>query len=87
MAKRMTKMEALHEAERLGSSFIANVIFCHYSNPAKKLRGLVNLLHAGHTVTLLRGLDDLLIDGYSASWVVLEEWANRYEKPLAKEVL
>ena len=75
-------MESKHEnyrtADILGAGFLANVIMCHHRNPARKLRGLVKLIRAGHTaVTADFGLDTLLIDGHKASWCVLEEWAIR----------
>ena len=74
----MTKWEAYREAERLGASFLSNVILNWHNNPAKKLKGLVNLLKAGHSVTTgSNHIDVLIIDGYRASWVVLEEWTNR----------
>ena len=73
-----TKQEAYQEADKHGAGFVANVIMSWHRNPARKMRGLVNLLHAGHSVqTAQTAIDVLLIDGVKASWIVLEEWANR----------
>jgi len=74
----MTKVEAYREADKRGAGFLANVIMNWQTNPAKKLKGLVNLLRADHTVDVAsRDLTILMVDGCMASWVVLEEWANR----------
>lgn len=69
----ITKEKAYEEAENLGEGFIANVILNWDSNPAKKLRGLVKLLRAGHSVRLGRRIDVLLIDDVISSWEQLEE--------------
>ena len=55
------------------AAFLANIVICHHSNPAKKLRGLLALLDAGRTVqTASFSLDVLLIDGEKADWQTLE---------------
>lgn len=57
---------------------LANVIVCQHDKPARKLRGLRNLLNAGHTVSLAQfSTDVVLINGHKASWCVLEEWYTR----------
>jgi hypothetical protein len=66
MATQTRKCELYREAGTFGreASFIANVIFCHHRNPAKKLAGLVALLRAGHSVSLASfNMDVLQIDG------------------------
>jgi hypothetical protein len=65
MAKQ-TKIELYKEAQTFGrdASFIANVIFCHHKNPAKKLAGLVAILRSGQSVSLASfDIDTLQIDG------------------------
>ena len=75
----MKKMEAYIEADKKGSGYIANLILMHHHNAAKKLKGLVNLLNAGHSVDVAGfSIDTLKIDGHKASWIVLEEWEKRY---------
>jgi hypothetical protein len=60
------------------ASFVANVIMNWHRNPATKLKGLYNLLNAGHKVRFPEfSINSLVIDGVSASWIVLDEWANR----------
>ena len=74
----MTKMEAYAYASSHGSRFIANVVLCHYSNPAKKLKGIARLLMSGKTVSLgAYSMDHLLIDGRSAEWSDLEKKGTR----------
>lgn len=59
-----TKVELLREADRLGASFLANVIFTGCGHPAKKLAGLVKLLNAGHQVSTQQfEMFKLCIDG------------------------
>jgi len=59
-----TKVELLREADRLGASFLANVIFTGCGHPAKKLAGLVALLRAGHEVNCQQfDMYKLSIDG------------------------
>lgn len=59
-----TKVELLREADRLGASFLANVIFTGCGHPAKKLAGLVELLNAGHQVSTQQfEMFKLCIDG------------------------
>lgn len=74
---KMTKSQAYQEAAKLGAGFLANVVLTSHRNPARKLKGLVNLLNAEHSVKTGNQIDNLLIDGYLASWIVLEEWAKR----------
>ena len=75
----MTKLEAYQEAQTLGAAFVANVVMNWHREPARKLKGLVNLLKAGHSVqTAQTAIDVLLIDGVKASWCVLDEWSNRH---------
>lgn len=73
----MTKVALIRSFSGTEHSFLANVIECHHSNPVRKLRGLRNLVNAGHFVALPVDMDRLTIDGCEASWIVLEEWAKR----------
>jgi len=61
-----------------GDISTANLIMLWHARPAKKLRGMLRLVEAGHTVTTARfALDVLLIDGKRAPWSALEEAASR----------
>lgn len=74
----MTKIEAYRQAEALGAGFIANVIIHQHRNPARKLRGLVNLLRQGTPVRVAdHQIDTLIVNECLAPWAVLEEWAAR----------
>jgi hypothetical protein len=76
----VTKKQAYQAIERLNdrsASFVTNIVMCGHKNPAKKLRGILNLLNAGHTVSAGNTTDHLLIDGVTVSWCVLEEWSTR----------
>lgn len=69
----MTKMEAMNEARKMGAGFIANVIATQHSNPARKLKGLVELLKSGHDVrTAELSIDILIVDGQQFGWEILE---------------
>jgi len=70
----MNKMDYYNEAAGLlGSRFLPNVILNWHSKPARKLKGLCNLLLAGHRVRFAdRKIDVLLIDDEVACWEALE---------------
>ena len=71
----MNKIEAYNEAQKFGAEagFVANVVINHHRNAARKLKGLVEILKAGHDVrTAQFGLDILMIDGTRQGWEVLE---------------
>lgn len=71
----MTKQEAYIQACKHGaeSSFLANVIYTGHRNPARKLKGLVQLLQEGHSCrTGQNAIDQLVIDGKKYDWAVLE---------------
>ena len=74
----INKYHARRECDRLGAGYLSNVIENNHKNPARKLKGLVNLLKAGHDVRISEhSIDIVLIDNHKASWIVLEEWAKR----------
>ena len=77
----MTKMEAYKFLQNNGAGFVANVVLCQHSEPARKLKRLAELVKAGHHVALAQfSIDQLLIDGYSARWSELSErleWRDR----------
>lgn len=75
---RATTISSYREAIQIGNdTFTPNVILLHHRNPYRKLRGLVNLVKAGHHVTVApNSIDLLMIDGVISAWAVLEEWAN-----------
>ena len=59
-------------------SFLVNVIQNWHKTPGSKLMGLLNLVKAGHEVrTAQFAIDRLIIDGFEASWCVLDEWKHR----------
>jgi len=69
----MTKAESLQIAQKYGAEFVAHVIDTQHRNPAAKLRGLAELLEAGHEVrTGQFSIDTLVIDGRGYGWEVLE---------------
>lgn len=69
----MTKQEAYNEAQKMGAGFLANVISAQHGNPARKLKGLVDLLKSGHDVrTAQFSIDTLIIDGRQMGWEILE---------------
>lgn len=71
----MKTFEIIHEIEQYGqeSGFLANVIRTHHRNPARKLKGLLELLRAGHTArTAQFEIDVLVIDGKRFGWEYLE---------------
>ena len=59
-----------------GISFITNVIQCHMSRKAEKMRGLYNLVAAGHEVSSGNTLDLVTIDGAMVPVGRLEEYAE-----------
>jgi len=67
----------LRDAEDKGASFLANVILTNHRGVNRKLRGLVNLLNAGHQVSVAQfSIDLLTIDGRMGySFSVLEQFA------------
>ena len=74
----MTRNQAYQYLQDHDHGFLANVIAKYHKNVARKLRGAVNLIDAQHTVEVAQyKIDKLLIDGVTAPWAVLEEWASR----------
>lgn len=80
----MNKMQAYQAAQDLGAAFVANVILTQHRNAAAKLKGLVEILKAGHEVrTAQFSMDTLLIDGEQRGWEILESpvlvarWSGR----------
>ena len=67
----MTKMEAYRYCQDHGASFIANVVLCHYRDPARKLKRMATLIQSGHSVSLGSSIDTLIIDGCVQPWGVL----------------
>lgn len=76
----MTKDETIHkilEPYNVQTRDLVNVVETH-KNPARKLKGLLRLLQAGHTVKLAAfHIGGLLIDDIAAPWNVLDEWSMR----------
>ena len=72
----LTKMETLRALQaRRDSGFLTNIILTQHRNPARKLRGLLTLLNAGHTVTV--GQEGrLIVNGELRAWVELEMSAD-----------
>lgn len=72
----MTTAQMEHEIRiRFGTDagFIANVIATQHRNRARKLRGLLGLLRAGHEVRIAQfDLDVLLVDNARKEWAFLE---------------
>ena len=75
----ITKAAALREIETYGRGpqFLANVIVNGCSNPARKLRGIVKLLRAGHSVGCTQfSTMDVMIDGsHRGGLAILEDHA------------
>jgi hypothetical protein len=74
-ANAMNAIETYEACMEFGSeaSFVANVIRNHHSHQAAKLRGLLQILKAGHSVrTAQFNIDILIIDGRKFGWEVLE---------------
>ena len=57
------KKEAKQILEINGASFVANVIDCHYKNPAVKLRKLAALILAGRQIASGNTIDEVRVDG------------------------
>ena len=69
----MTKIDYYNSLKSSGHGFMANVIFCHHSNPAMKLRGLFRLVSSGRNVRLADfNMDLLILDGKVISFKSLE---------------
>ena len=71
----MSKSDLLLSIGNCGENarFVANVIQTHHRNPARKLKGLLELLTNGHSVrTGQFEIDALIIDGKRYGWEVLE---------------
>jgi hypothetical protein len=69
-------MQAYKYCQDNGAAFIANVVLCQHSNPARKLKAIANLIQAGHTVSLGSfSIDTLCIDGYVKPWEQLYDHA------------
>lgn len=55
------------------AAFVANVIATRHSNRARKLRGLLSLLEAGHDVTTRQfDSDTVIVDGRRVAWEFFE---------------
>jgi hypothetical protein len=67
----MTKMEAYRYCQDHGASFIANVVLCHYRDPARKLKRMAALIQSGRTISLGSTIDTLVIDGRVQPWEAL----------------
>lgn len=76
-----TKEQAIVEILKTGdkeASFVLNVVQNWHKNSAGKIKGLRNLITAGHSVrTGQFSIDTLMIDGVQAPWSVLSEWERR----------
>ena len=74
----MTKNELYRNltAKDRDTSFLANVIMTSQPNPARKLRGLWNLIQANRDVRSGNTIDQIRIDGHSFSYAVLDNPAN-----------
>ena len=73
MENKMNKVAYYNSLKSSGHGFVANVIFCHHSNPARKLRGLHRLVSAGRSVRLADfNMDLLILDGKIISFKSLE---------------
>ncbi len=57
------KKEAKQIMEINGAGFVANVIDCHYKNPALKLRKLAALILAGVQLASGNTIDQISVDG------------------------
>lgn len=70
----MTKNEIYRELSNTGGdvAFIANVVFCHATNPSKKLKGLRKLLQDGKDVRSGNEIDTIRIDGETRSLSFLD---------------
>jgi hypothetical protein len=71
----VTKIEAYRylSAQDRGTAFLANVVFCHHTHAAQRLKGMVKLHMAGHELCCAPfSLDRLWIDGHEQPWTVLE---------------
>jgi hypothetical protein len=71
----MTKLEAYaYLCQRNNATaFLANVIFCHHTNAARRLKGAARLHQAGHELCCAPfHMDRLWIDGTEQPWTVLE---------------
>lgn len=54
-------------------SFLTNVIQCRHRNPARKMRGLYNLVNSGHQVQVAQfDIDAITIDGVRHPYSELE---------------
>jgi hypothetical protein len=71
----MTIAERVAKIQTYGqdASFVANVILTCHKNCARKLKGALALLLAGHTLRIGQFyIDVLLVDGKVTSWEFLE---------------
>lgn len=70
----MKKMEAYRwlQAQNQDLSFLANVILVDHTNPARKLKALVELVQAGHEFRIGNQIDILMMDGVQFSWAALD---------------
>lgn len=77
--EKLTNAKRIDTLQRMSNelSFLVNVIQCQHSKPMTKIRGLYNLVNAGHSVrTAQCDIDVLLIDDEHVSWSILEEYAS-----------
>ena len=73
MTRTMSKLEAYQYLDRNGAGFVANVVWHHYANPAKKLKGLAKLVFEGKDVRFAEfSMDILLVDGLEVDWDLVE---------------
>jgi len=66
----------IHKKYGNEAGFVSNVILHQHPRAAQKLKGLWNLLEAGHEVRTGQEIDILLIDGNKAAWSDLEKAAK-----------
>jgi len=71
----MTKFEAYRylASQDRATAFLANVILCHHTNAARRLKGAVRFHQAGHELCCAPfHMDRLWVDGTEQPWTVLE---------------
>jgi hypothetical protein len=75
IAERIAKIRTFDE----NTNFVANVILTCHRNRARKLKGVLALLSAGHSVRIGQfSIDVLLVDGKPTSWEFLETSAAHF---------
>lgn len=73
----MTKYETLDaiKDKSWGAAFAANIVLHQFSNPARKLKGILSLVNADHRVQVAwtkSGMSYILVDGYRVEDDVLD---------------